>query len=100
MPKIADETLSAKDILDALTRSQPEVFTVVCRKADIGNFENIDVGVGVKLPVAFREALSDDNFEELKRACAAAVEAGFQIASEETFDRYIAIKEMLASHKK
>lgn len=99
MPKITEPTISAKDILDALSTSQPEVTTVVCRKADIGNFENIDVGVSVKVPVAFREALSDESFEELKAACAAAAEAGFQIASQETFDRYMTIKEMLASRK-
>lgn len=100
MPKITEPTISAKEILDALSASQPEIITVVCRKADIGNFENIDVGVAAKIPVAFREALTEENFEQLRQACAAAAEAGFQIASEETFDRYMTIKEMLASSKK
>lgn len=100
MPKISDETVTAKEVLDVLTASQPEIYTVVCRKADIGNFENLDVGVGVKIPVNFHDQLTPENFEQLKEACAAAAEAGFAIASEETFDRYMVIKEQLASTKR
>jgi hypothetical protein len=67
--------------------TQPMVVCGVQRKANIGNFENIDVYIAVALPVALAEGGTDLNAmlrEKIDEAC--------KIASEETYDRYKLIK--------
>jgi hypothetical protein len=99
MPKTSEDIISAKDILDAMTKRGATITTVVSRKANIGNFENIDVGVAADIPVEWSGQFTHEQFEELKAACAQAAEIGFAIASEETFERYMAIKEQIAGQK-
>jgi hypothetical protein len=68
---------------------QPMVICGVNRKANIGNFETIDVYCGVSVPVS-RDALESD--EALREAVNEAARIGFEMASQETFDRYNSIK--------
>jgi hypothetical protein len=99
MPKTSEDVISARDILEAIGKRGATITTVVARKANIGNFENIDVGVAADIPVEFSGQFTPEQFEELKEACAQAAEIGFAIASEETFSRYMQIKEQIAAQK-
>jgi|688.fasta_scaffold1960889_1 hypothetical protein len=62
----------------------------VNRKANIGNFENIDVYSGLALPLTGE---SFDDLESLHEAIQKAAEVGFAITSSETFQRYSLIKD-------
>jgi predicted aldo/keto reductase-like oxidoreductase len=62
----------------------------VNRKANIGNYENIDVYSGLALPLT-NESLED--LESLQDAIKKAAELGFAITSSETFQRYSLIKD-------
>lgn len=67
--------------------TQPVVICGVQRKANIGNYENIDVYVAVALPIVLSEGAELDTIirEKIDEVC--------KIASEETYDRYKLIKE-------
>lgn len=67
--------------------TQPVVICGVQRKANIGNFENIDVYVAVALPIQMSEGVELDSIlrQKIDEAC--------RIASEETYDRYKLIKQ-------
>ena len=73
----------------ALT-SSPIVICGVNRKINIGNFENIDVYAGVTIPL---HGLSFEDKEGLTSAIEEAVSYGFSLASKETGERYMLIKE-------
>ena len=62
----------------------------VNRKANIGNFENIDIYSGLALPL---EGESIIDIESLRDAITKAAELGFAITSSETFQRYSIIKD-------
>jgi hypothetical protein len=62
----------------------------VNRKANIGNFENIDIYSGLALPLTGE---SMENLESLNEAITKAAELGFAITSSETFQRYSLIKD-------
>lgn len=73
----------------ALT-SSPIVICGVNRKINIGNFENIDVYAGVTIPL---HGVSFVDKEALTAAVEEAVAYGFSLASKETGERYMLIKE-------
>ncbi len=98
MPKTSEDVIPATDMVRGHS-GQAEIITVVSRKANIGNFENIDVGVSARIPVEWSGSFTPDQFEEIKAACATAAEIGFAIASEETFERYMAIKAQIAAER-
>ena len=68
--------------------TEPIVVCGVNRKVNIGNYENIDVYVGVSLPIG----TTDGSIEGLKEAIKEAARVGIEMASEETYDRYMQIK--------
>lgn len=72
--------------------TKPVVITAVQRKVNIGNFETIDVYVGVALPVDIDSMLDQ---EALETALSATATIGIGIASKETADRYKVIKESI-----
>ena len=77
--------------VEKLLSAMPVFICGVNRKANIGNFENIDVYSAVVLPLP--DAVGADA-EELRATVAAAAELGFEIVSTETFQRYDLIKKM------
>lgn len=97
LPKMTEDNVSVPGELLSAATSGAEITTIVSRKANIGNFETIDVGVAVKLPVNWEGDFSAENLEDIKLACSQTAEAGFSIASAETFERFIAIKEQIGS---
>jgi hypothetical protein len=70
--------------------TDPVVITAVQRKANIGNFETIDVYAAVAMPL--RGALDG---AEINAALAQAFEDGFSLVARETAERYHKIKESL-----
>ena len=70
--------------------TQPVVIIGVNRKVNTGNFENIDVYAGIALPIP---NVSIEDMDALKEAIEKVAEAGFLVASRETFKRYSIIKE-------
>lgn len=98
MPKVTEDTISAKEILDALTRTHARVIPIVCRKVNIGGFETIDAGLAIELPVAADAIVTKEDFEDLKQRLVEVTEQGFALVSEETFARYMAIREQLSGN--
>jgi len=96
MPKIPDETVSTKDMLDALATADAAVIPIVSRKINIGNFETIDIGLAIKLPVAAKAIATPEDLQELKDRLVSVAEEGFGIVSEETFSRYMSVKEQIS----
>ena len=62
----------------------------VNRKANIGNFENIDIYSGLALPLTW-ESIQD--LDSLHEAITKSAELVFEITSSETFQRYSLIKD-------
>jgi len=75
------------------------VITGVGRKANTGNYENIDLFAGVTIPLLMVPTDPDD-LEKFKEAVTAACELGFLLASRETGARYNLIKEMQEGGRK
>lgn len=69
----------------------PMVITAVQRKANIGNYETIDLYAAVALPIGSNST----DFDEIKALLEQAIEQGFALTSTETGDRYRKIKESL-----
>lgn len=101
MPKISKNALeqSIDSPLDQVVNLMTQEITVstnpvfICgvnRKINIGNFENIDVYAGVTIPL---HGLSFEDKEGLTSAIEEAVSYGFSLASKETGERYMLIKE-------
>lgn len=99
MPKITQTPQEQPGNIAALVETQavtlvhtmqPVVMLGVNRKINIGNFENIDVYAAVSLPLN----ASYDDVEDLKQAVIDAAEIGFAMTSQETGNRYTAIKEL------
>ena len=70
--------------------TKPVVIVGVQRKANIGNFENIDVYAAVALPVDVPLFSSP---EQLTQALRDAADYGFQLVGTATAERYNTIKE-------
>lgn len=89
--KTKDAVQVTADVMQtvALT-TDPVVITAVQRKANIGNFETIDVYAAVAMPL--RGALDG---QDLNDALTAAFEQGFSLVATETATRYHKIKESL-----
>jgi hypothetical protein len=99
MPKIsegADE--QSQNLTETVSHAMPQivagntpvVITAVNRKINIGNFENIDVYVGVSIPLLER---TPDEMSELKAAIQELGDEGIALAAHMTFERYKAIKD-------
>lgn len=94
MPGLSTENVeqSEKKMENQLTQAghmtvEPMVVCGVNRKVNIGNYENIDVYVGVSLPIS-----SIGESDDIREAVKEAARVGIEMASEETFSRYEAIK--------
>lgn len=100
MPKINQDTKdqSVNQLETALNNvmiQAAQTPTVVCgvgRKVNIGHFENIDIYFGVTLPVPNADLMDLDN---LKNQLSKVAAEGFAVASKETGDRYLLIKEAI-----
>ncbi len=104
MPNISAEVKdqSAPALEEALNNvmiQAAQTPTVVCgvsRKVNIGHFENIDIYFGVSLPVPNADLMDMDN---LKNQLSKVAAEGFAVASKETGDRYLLIKEAVSGPK-
>lgn len=82
---------TVESMLSSLCITTVPVFICgVNRKANIGNFENIDIYSGLALPLLGQ---SMDDIGALEDAIKQAAELGFAITSSETFQRYAIIKD-------
>lgn len=70
----------------------PQFFAGVGRKANVGNFETIDVYSAVAIPMGV--TVGELNEGSLRQIAAEAATIGFEITSAETFSRYSMIKSM------
>lgn len=101
MPKITEDAMPEKvaglsgTVESALGQlvitTNPVVITGVNRKANIGNFENIDLFLAIAIPMTTEASLEDP--EAFEAAITRAAEVGFGAASRETWNRYNKIKE-------
>lgn len=76
---------------ELVVSTNPVVICGVQRKANIGNFETIDIYCAVTLPMGYMP----EDINELKQALEELAEEGFKITSQETHARYQLIKESL-----
>lgn len=100
MPKIAsnasdkeNDSVSSKlieTVPSLVISTQPVVITSVQRKVFIGNYETVDVFMGIALPTSIDDITDKDH---LRAALAEAANLGFSIVSKETADRYRMIKD-------
>jgi len=70
----------------------PQYFAGVGRKANVGNYETIDVYSAIAIPMGV--TVGDLDRESLRLIAAEAATLGFEIVSSETWARYSLIKEM------
>lgn len=70
-----------------IVTTNPVVITAVQRKVNIGNYETVDVYMGVAIPIS-----SEVDEEKLHESISKAAEKGFKIVSYETGIRYKSIK--------
>lgn len=89
----ADTT--TKVMQEVVMSTQPVVITAVQRKANIGNYENIDIYVAIAVP---QKDLDVTDKEHLQQSLMEAVDFGMSIAAKETGDRYRKIKDSLKTH--
>lgn len=82
---------SIEELKKHASLSMPTFIAGVNRKVNTGNFENVDVFSGITIPIL---ALPQEDEEEFMQAVTAAAELGFYLASKETGDRYVRIKDM------
>lgn len=86
-----DAADTTKKMMESIVISSvPVVITAVQRKANIGNFENIDVYVGLAIP---QNDLDLTDKDALRQGLIDAVDFGMSIASMETVERYKKIKD-------
>lgn len=74
--------------------SEPMVITAVQRKANVGNYETIDLYMAVAVPL---KDVNPSDKESLSQAVSDAAMYGFNLVAKETGDRYVAIKESIKS---
>lgn len=96
MAKITEDNIPQAELL-SVSNGMAEIVTAVSRKVNIGNYENIDVGLTVRIP--FDPELSKEELEQylegLEEKTAVVAQKGFSIASSETYDRYKSIKDQI-----
>jgi hypothetical protein len=85
---IAQKVIDSNPAITITT--DPVVITSVQRKVFIGNYETVDVFMGLALPTSVSD-LTDK--EALRKALVEAAELGFSITARETASRYRIIKE-------
>lgn len=73
--------------------TQPVLITGVNRKANVGNFETVDVYAGLAIPLGLD---LDGNFELLAEIVEKAAIYGFALTSKEVAERYQTIKNSTA----
>lgn len=83
-------TSTAAIMANVSLTTDPVVITAVQRKANIGNYETVDVYMAVAIPQA---QLDLTNKEALAKALNEAADYGFGIVSRATGERYMAIKQ-------
>lgn len=94
MPKVS-RTAHEQDIagpfsgLDQYLQSMPVLHVGVNRKANIGNFENIDIYSAISLPL---KDVDGETIDELRKIIEAVAEFGFDMMSELTAQKYETIK--------
>jgi len=102
MPRITQTAADRQN--DAMTTTSmligeviksPTAIVAVQRKANIGNFETIDIYAGVALPLDVK-----GDFEFVKEVLTEAIDKGFAFVSEETGERYRKIKETIKAEVK
>ncbi len=101
MPKIArddNERSLSEDMTPHFANisitTKPVLITGVNRKANVGNFETVDVYAGLAIPI---DIDITDNMELLAEMVEQAANYGFALTSKEVADRYHKIKSMVAS---
>jgi len=72
--------------------SDPVVITAVQRKANIGNYETVDIYMAVAIP---QKDLNLLDKEMLKEQLAEAADYGFSVVAKTTGEKYLAIKESI-----
>lgn len=85
---------SAELMQNLVVTTNPVVITAVQRKANIGNYETIDLYMAVALPLSVVDAYDGD---ALTDALNTAADQGFSLVAKATGDRYVAIKESIKS---
>lgn len=94
-PDAATESQSLDDHLSdvmaqMVVTTKPVMVCGVQRKANIGNYENIDIYCAVALPI---DLSADMNSDELTAALSEVAKYGFHVTSTETLTRYKKVKE-------
>jgi hypothetical protein len=91
--KQTDALTTTTNMLPSVTiTTSPVVITAVQRKANIGNFETIDIYMAVAMPAPDLDLTDKD---ELERALTTAAEYGFSMAARETAQRYHLVKDSI-----
>lgn len=93
--KSALET-TAEVIQNIVITTSPVVITAVQRKANIGNFETIDIYMAIAIP---QNDLDITDKETLEQALSAAAEQGFALVAKETASRYHLVKDSLKKER-
>lgn len=106
MPKISQNATEqtngalASSIESALPNliiaTSPVFICGVNRKINVGNFENVDIYAGLSLPLT--AGIGIENEEELHKAVNNAANIGFAMTSQQTYERYLAIKNAQKDH--
>lgn len=97
MAKVPNDNITNYDLTKVSENPPGEVIASVSRKVNIGNFETIDIGVSVRLPISITAEMARDSVDNVSEACEKVIENAFTVASEETFVRYQAIREQIAT---
>lgn len=85
--------LENKVAFESIKQTEATLVCGVSRKINIGNFENIDVYCSLTLPVDITDIADIDDLKAIVSSVAAE---GFGMTSQETTNRYKAIKELLS----
>lgn len=96
MPKLTQDTHEATSPVAGAFQASlvnfcgiPQLVCGVNRKANTGNFENVDIYNAIILPLAMSP---EYDVEALKAAVEAGAEVGFSLMSQETYKRYATVK--------
>lgn len=100
MPRVSnnpkDEDSLVAEAVERQLKIMPGIlyFAGVSRKANVGNYETIDVYSGIGIPVGLLDESKSLNEETLRTIASEAADIGFSIVSAETWERYSLIKNM------
>lgn len=96
MGKINPEVIEDAPLAEAVEKLYMMMPVFICgvnRKANVGNFETVDVYAGIALPLPGAVGASEETLREI---VAATAELAISMVAKETADRYTAIKNMMA----